>query len=244
MGNMKQVKKFLVSFIPRHVSNWVLLRVYQMLTVTPISQKTREKNYNTNVVQLSNTDWEFWTVPSAYIENQSEWDKIMFGTGSHHNMRWSGCEIIATFNVLKALTGTGSRESMAMLICEYEKYGSALRGEFGVSPRAIETYFKKHGFLVTTTYRNDEQSLDMVDRKSQALIATVYNDANDITKQVHTICITKDVGNGYVLHNTYRKDKNSVYIASVPYATLSEAVSHISRYEAKLIYLIGIAATE
>lgn len=241
---MKQVKKFLVSFIPRHVSNRVLLRAYQMLTVFPISQKIREKNYNTNVVQLGSTDWEFWTEPSAYIENQNEWDKIMYGVGSHHNMMWSGCEIIATFNARKALIGTCSRESMAMLICEYEKYGSALRGEFGVSPRAIETYFKKHGFLVTTTYKNDEQSLDMVNRQSQALIATVYNDANDITKQIHTVCITKDAGKGYVLHNTYRKDKNGAYIANVSYATLSDAVSHISGYEAKLIYLIGIAAAE
>lgn len=43
------------------------------------------------------------------------------------------------------------------------------------------------------------------------------------------------MGNGYVLHNTYCRDKNGVY------ATLLDAVRHISRYEAKLIYLIGIA---
>lgn len=241
---MKQVKKFLASFIPRHVSNRVLLRVYQMLAAVPVSQKNREKNYNTNIVRLSNTAWKFWTVPSAYIENQNEWDKIMYGAGSHHNMRWSGCEIIATFNARKALEGTCSRESMAMLIREYEKYGAALRGEFGVSPRAIETYFKKYGFLVTTTYKDDVQSLNMVDQRSQVLIATVYNDANDITKQIHTVCITKDVRNGYVLHNAYRRDKNAVYIASAPYASLLNAVSHISGYEAKLIYLIGIASAE
>ena len=238
---MKQVKEFLVSFIPRHVSNRLFLRVYQMLAVIPISRKIREKNYNTNVVRLSNTAWDFWTVPSAYIENQSEWDKILYGAGSHHNMRWSGCEIIATFNAWKALNGTCSLESMAMLICEYEKYGAALRGEFGVSPRAIETYFRKHGFAVTTTDKDDDPSLNNVDQKSQVLIATVYNDGNDITKQVHTICITKDVGNGYVLHNTYRRDKNGVYIASDPYATLLDAVRHVSGYETKLIYLIGIA---
>lgn len=129
-----------------------------------------------------------------------------------------------------------------MLIREYEKHGAAQRGEFGVSPRAIETYFRKQGFLVITTCKDDDQSMDEIDQKSQVLIATVYNDANDITKQVHTICITKDGGNGYVLHNAYRRDKNGVYTASAPYATLSDAVSHISRYEAKLIYLIGIAA--
>lgn len=257
---MKRVREFLVSFIPRYVSNRVFLIVYQMLTVIPVSQKNREKNYNTNVKRLNNTDWEFWTVPSAYIEqpgdayigqrdddyieNQSEWDGIMFGVGPHHNMRWSGCEIIATFNAMKVLTGKCSREEMAELIREYEKNGAALRGEFGVSPRAIETYFRKYGFLVTTTYKDDGQSLNMVDRQSQVLIATVYNDANDITKQIHTICITKDVGKEYVLHNTYRRDKNGAYTASAPYATLEDAVSHSSRYGAKLIYLIGIAVAE
>lgn len=238
---MKQLKKFLVSFVPKYVSNRVLLKVYQMLTVFPVSKKLREKNYNTNIAQLGNAAWEFWTVPSIYIENQSEWDKIMFGAGSHHNMRWSGCEIIATFNALKVIKGTCSRDEMAALIREYEKYGAALRGEFGVSPRAIETYFKKRGFLVTTTYKDDEQSLNVVDSQCQVLIATVYNDANDITKQIHTVCITKDVENGYVLHNAYRRDKNGVYTVSTSYATLSDAVSHISGYEAKLIYLIGIA---
>lgn len=185
--------------------------------------------------------WDFWTAPSAYIENQNEWGNIMYGAGKHHNMRYSGCEVIATFNALKALTGTGSPESMAELIREYEARGAALRGEFGVSPRAIEAYFRKHGFLVTPTNKRDGESLEMVDRQSQVLIAVVYNDANDITRQIHTICITKDAGKGYVLHNAYRKDKNGKYMASAPYATLSDAISQMSKYETKLIYLIGIA---
>ena len=185
--------------------------------------------------------WDFWTVPSSYIENQNEWGSILYGSGKHHNMRYSGCEIIATFNALKALKGTGSPESMAELIREYEARGAALRGEFGVSARAIEAYFRKQGFHVTVTDKADRESLAMVDRQSQVLIAVAYNDVNDITQQVHTICITKDAGKGYVLHNAYRKDKNEKYIASVPYATLSDAINKISRYEPKLIYLIGIA---
>lgn len=238
---MKRIKKFLVSFIPKHVGNRTFLKMYQVLTFVPVSRKIREKNYNGNIAQLQNMAWNFWTVPSAYIENQYEWENIMYGIGKHHNMRYSGCEVIATFNALKTLTGTGSPESMAELIREYETRGAALRGEFGVSPLAIEAYFKKHGFWVATTDNSDNESLNMVDRQCQVLIATVYNDGNDITKQVHTVCITKDAGQGYVLHNTYRKDKNGTYVASTPYSTLTDAVNHISRYGAKLIYLIGIA---
>ena len=238
---MNRIKKFLVSFIPRHVSNRTFLRIYQITALIPIPRKIRDKNYNSNIVQLNNTDWDFWTVSSAYIENQNEWDKIMYGENAHSNMRFSGCEIMATFNAQKALMGTGSPEMMARLIRKYEACGAALCGIFGVSPRAIEDYFRKQGVLVMTTDKSDSESLNMVDSQCQVLIATVYNDANDITKQVHTVCITKDTGNGYVLHNAYRRDQNGTYIASTPYATLSDAISNISRNETKLIYLIGIA---
>lgn len=238
---MKQKKNFWASFIPKYVSNRIFLRIYHFTSMVSVPRKIRDQNYESNKVQLKNTHWNFWTAPSAYIENQNEWDNIMFGAGKHHNMRYSGCEIIATFNALKALKGMGSPESMAELIREYEEHGAALRGEFGVSPRAIEEYFRKHGFSVMTTDKGDGESLEMVDRQSQVLVAVAYNDANDITQQVHTICITKDVGKGYVLHNAYRKDKSGKYIASAPYGTLSDAISNMSRYEPKLIYLIGIA---
>ena len=239
---MKRIKKFLVSFIPRYVSNHTFLRMYQITALFPVPRKIREKNYDSNIVQLNTTDWDFWTVPSAYIENQNEWDKIMYGANAHSNMRFSGCEIMATFNAQKALMGTGSLEMMARLIRMYEARGAALGGIFGVSPRAIEDYFRGQGVLVMTTDKSDSESLNMVDSQCQVLIATVYNDANDITKQVHTVCITKDTGNGYVLHNAYRRDQNGTYIASAPYPTLSDAISNISRNETKLIYLIGIAA--
>lgn len=238
---MKQKKNFWASFIPKHVSNHIFLRIYHFTSLIPVPRKIRDQNYKSNIVQLKNMHWDFWTAPSAYIENQNEWGNIMYGAGKYHNMRRSGCEVIATFNALKALTGTGSPESMAELISEYEVRGAALRGELGTSPRAIEAYFRRHGFLVTTTDKGDGESLEMVDRQSQVLIAVAYNDANDITRQVHTICITKDAGKGYVLHNAYRKDKSGKYIASAPYATLSDATSNISRNESKLIYLIGIA---
>ena len=239
---MKRVMNYFASFIPKHVSNRVSLRIYQILALVPVSRKTREDNYNSNIVELNKTNWNFWTVPTALIENQNEWGKIMFGTGPHHNMRYSGCEIIATFNARKVLTGVGSPESMAALISEYEAKGAARRGEFGVSPRAIKAYFGKHGFSVVTTDKDDDKSLKTVDSQSRVLIATVYNDANDIMRQIHTVCITKEAGNGYVLHNAYCRDNNGAYIVSDTYASLSDAIRHISRYGAKLIYLIGIAA--
>ena len=153
-------------------------------------------------------------------------------------MKYSGCEIIATYNALKTLGKADSPDFMAELIGEYEKHGAALWGEFGVSPLAICAYLKKQGFSVVTA-KKDDRSLDMADSRCQIFIATVYNDAKDITAQIHTVCITKDK-NRYILHNAYRKNQKGAYVASVPYATLKEAISHISGQEAKMICLIGI----
>lgn len=236
---MNSIKQFFVSFIPRHVSNGTVLRVYQLLALIPVPKKIRKKNYDHNAAQFQNAKWDFLTVPFAYIENQNEWGEIRYGWGPHHNMKYSGCEIIATFNALKALEKDGSPNFMAELISEYETHGAALWGEFGVSPLAIETYLKRHGFSVVTTKKDDGGSLDMVDGRCQVFIATVYNDANDITRQVHTICITKE-GNRYILHNAYRRNPDGVYVASIPYATLKEAIDHVSGHEVKLLYLIGI----
>ena len=105
----------------------------------------------------------------------------------------------------------------------------------------IAAFFKKQDFLVTTTDKGAVEALEMVDKQSQVLIAVAYNDSYDITQQIHTICITKDM-KGYVLHNAYRRDKNGKYIASAPYATLSEAVNNMLWHKPKLIYLIGIAS--
>ena len=233
------IKQFLVSFTPKHVGNSVVLMVYHLLTLIPVPRKIRKKNHEHNALLLTDAKWDFLTVPSVYIENQNEWEEILFGWGSHHNMKYSGCEIIATFNALKALGKADSPDYMAELIGEYEKHGAALWGEFGVSPPAVCAYLKKQGFSVVSTKKLDDNSLHKVDSRCRVFIATVYNDAKDITAQIHTVCITKEEDK-YVLHNTYRRNQNGVYVASIPYDTLKEAIAHISEQEVKMVYLIGI----
>ena len=240
---MNRTGTFIRSFIPRHVSNRTFLRLYWLAALIHVSRRTSNINYEKNLLQLRSMNRELQNTGSAYIENQNEWSEIMYGAGSHHNMKYSGCEIIATYNALKAvgaLVGCDAAESMAGLIRYYETNGAALLGEFGVSPKAIETYFVRQGFSVTATDKDDNKDIDAVDGKSRVLIVTVYNDMNDITKQVHTVCITKEAVTGYVLHNAYCRDEQGVYKESIPYTTLQEAISHISGYEPKLIYLIGI----
>lgn len=223
------------------MSNRVLLCAYRILTLFGVPGFIREKHYRENMNRLARTDWDFWTGQEAYIENQSEWGDIRFGVGKRQSMAYAGCEIMAAYNARKALGEKVSRQEMAELICSYERRGAALFGKFGVAPTAIAAYFKKNGFPVETADGENEPAVEAVCKKYAVMIATVINDKNDITKQIHTVCITKRPDGSYVLHNAYYRDENGRYRESVPYQTLQEAVGHISRRDPKLIYLIGIA---
>lgn len=233
------MKNRLASFIPEHISNKKVAAFYQILTWIKIPRFVREKNYIHNRACLENMQREV-CASFAYIENQAQWGKVWFGAGKHHCISYSGCEIIAVFNAWRALRGPGTLMEMADLIREFEADGAALWGEFGTAPRALIKYFRKCGLSVLVSY-GENDSMKRIERESRVMTATVYNDRKDITKQIHTVCITRDSNYGFVLHNAYRRDENGVYCASVPYATLVEAVRHISEYESKLICLIGIS---
>lgn len=230
----------IASLIPRYVNNRVLLTVYCILALLGVPRFVRKRNARDNRIQMEQTDWDFWSAPEAYIENQSEWGNIRFGVGRRQSMRYAGCEIIATYNARKALGGPVSKRYMAELIGAYEARGAALWGAFGVAPTAIAAYFKKTGFEVRTADGADEAAVEEIAKNHKVMIATAYNDKNDITEQIHTVCITKNRDGKFVLHNAYRQDERGQYRESLPYETLQEAATHISRRESKLIYLIGI----
>lgn len=230
---------FFASFIPTYISNKTVLVAYRILAGIRVSQSVREKNYKHNLEQLPKLDEKLWSDPKACIENQQQWSDIRFGSGKHSSMSYSGCEIIAAFNARKRLKGVGTSEEMAGLIQHFETSGAALWGEFGTSPWAVADYFKKCGFKVLLSY-GEKETMEIIERESSVMIATVYNDRNNITRQIHTVCITREAGQGYVLHNAYFVNKEGIYTASPDYATLQEAVAHISRYETKLICLLGI----
>lgn len=235
----KKWKSYAASFIPRYVSNRIVVRLYQVLSWIRVPRSVREKNYVHNLKRLREMDRKLWTDPYVCIENQAQWEDIRFGAGRHHSMCYSGCEIIAVFNARKRLYGNMAPEELADLIRRFEAKGAALRGEFGTSPLALTRYFKGCGMEVLTSY-GKQRSVEDIARESTVMIATAYNDGNDITRQIHTVCITRDVSGRYILHNAYHKDKRGEYTESIPFPTLREAIQHISGYGAKLIYLIGV----
>lgn len=234
------MEKWIAAFIPKYVSNTVLLTLYRFLAVFGVPRFVRRRHFRENCARLGNTNWSFLNEQNALIENQSEWENIRFGVGRRQSMAYAGCEIIATYNAGKALGGRMSRRGMAELIEAYEARGAALWGAFGVAPTMITKYFKKNGFMVKTADGADEAAVAEIACGHNVMIATAYNDKNDITAQIHTVCITKKRDGGFVLHNAYQKDEKGRYSESRPYLTFQEAVAHISGREPKLIYLIGL----
>ena len=230
----------IAALIPRHVSNRTLLIVYRLLATFGVPRFIRRSHLRENRIRLEQADWDFWHVPDDCIENQSEWENIRFGVGRHQSMAYAGCEIIATYNARKALGAPVSKKFMAELIDAYETRGAALWGAFGTAPTMIAAYFKKNGFRAETADGADERAVAEIARNHNVMIATAYNDKNDIMAQIHTVCITKNREGKFVLHNAYHRNEEGRFCESRPYDMLQDAVAHLSGQEPKLIYLIGI----
>lgn len=111
---------------------------------------------------------------------------------------------------------------------------------FGVPGFIREKHFRKNGFSVETAYGEEVFAVEEIGCKYAVMTATAYNDKNDITAQIHTVCITRNQDGSYVLHNAYRRDEKGRYRESAPYESLQEAAACISEGKSKLIYLIGI----
>lgn len=230
----------IASLIPRYVSNRVMLMLYRLFSILGVPRFVREKHFRENCERLEKTNWNFWYERDALIENQREWEKICFGVGRRQSMSYAGCEIIATYNARKALGDQLSKRDMAELIGAYEKRGVALWGAFGVAPTAIVAYLKNRGYTVETADGANEAAVENIAENHRVMIATVYNDKNDITAQIHTICITKNADGGFVIHNAYHRDEKGRFRESRPYRMFQEAAAHLSGRNPKLIYMIGI----
>lgn len=172
-----------------------------------------------------------------YIENQYYWKDVKFGIS---DMSYSGCEIIATYNALKALGEPVSEQTAVDLIAMYENNGAVLGGKFGSSPYAIEDYFREQGYDVMTTTSQDPSIINKIGEDCDTVIVNAYNNKDDITAMIHTVSITKEEGT-YSVHNAYYVDSNNNYAAKDGYGTLQEAIDAISRDESASIDVIGIS---
>ena len=152
---------------------------------------------------------------------------MRYGT---QTVQYSGCEIIAVFNVLRSF---GKAPDLAGLIRSFEEDGCIFGAEFGTSPKSAVDFFLRNGFKAEASYK--EQDFAAIAERAGAMILTAYNDSLDIMKMAHTICITKEA-DGYRPHNSANNKS---------YKDIIELVREIDGGQrGKGIFLVGIEKTE
>ena len=215
---------FFKSFIPQKISNETSLSFFEFLRKIashnfPGNLEKNNANFKNHLKEIEKNN--------GYIENQHEYTDMYYG---NKTMSFCGCEIISAYNALFDLTGNPNI-SLPEMINEFEKDGIVLSGFFGTAPRAIEDYFKNHGFKTISSTKKEEY--DKIGEKSDALILTLYNDKYDIFNMVHTVNITKKDNKYYVHNNGYNS-------CLEPYNSISDLLLRINNGNSKDIFLIGI----
>ena len=214
------IKQRIAQWIPTHVSPKLVVWVYGVLDrLIYIKRSVRKENRSVNDRVLNSESSPY---KQGYIENQSEWKDIRFGRST---MAFSGCEIMAVYNVLYALDKGRGAKLIGELIEEFEKSGAALKGVIGSSPKSIRRHLLKRGIDCSIVWKEED-----IDPDCKLAIATVYNDKKSLYSQIHTITFTKDE-NGFRAHNARSRQKY--------YPTLREAINGVGS-DPKMICAIQI----
>ena len=202
------IKQKIARWIPSHVSPRLVVFVYGVLDRLIYIKKSIRRENRINNEKVLNSDSSPYK--SGYIENQSEWKDVKFGRST---MAFSGCEIMAVYNVLYDLKKESRTGLIGDLIEEFERSGASLKGVIGSSPLAIRRHLLKHGVKCRIVWKEEN-----IDPDCELAIATVYNDRKTLYSQIHTITFTKDE-NGFRPHNARSRSKY--------YPTLREAINGV-----------------
>ena len=190
-------------------------------------------------------------VSGKYIENQSFWGEVRYGTSGMDN---NGCGIIAIINACHSLGMDMTNEEVADLIAEFEANGCVWGGMFGTSPLAIVEYFENSPYyeVTYTTSAEIEENLYC----DETFIVEVYNKGNDITSGMHYVNIERRVDeNGdvkYVVHNSgYYSDDNKNNspdkdeFVEMEYDSLDEAIENVGHdHDSEPVMIIKITKPE
>ncbi len=162
---------------------------------------------------------------TALIERQADFTDMSLGKST---LDYSGCEVIAVYNLLLKYSGGDFKVELPDLIEIFEKDGILHAGRFGVSMKSIKKYLGEIGIEVN--YTTDEGDFDLLGHFCDHFILTVMNDRDDIFKQIHTFYISKD-GERLIAHNAGLRMR---------YYSISEIIGALNGGKARGICLIGV----
>lgn len=169
----------------------------------------------------------------CFIENQQELGAFRFGTDKRSDLSYSGCGIIAVYNIITALEGYPAMPLSALIEC-FEKRGAVLWGGFGVSAIDIYRFLKRRYPSAGVLLKCDPAGMESFSDKYDAFAVTVWNDSRSLKKGLHTVCITK-TEEGYVSHNIYRRDADGRWCRGKECESLYSAVGQTGEYSRPVI---------
>lgn len=162
---------------------------------------------------------------TALIERQADFTDMSLGKST---LDYSGCEVIAVYNLLLKYSGGDFKVELPDLIEIFEKDGILHAGRFGVSMKSIKKYLGEIGIEVN--YTTDEEDFDLLGHFCDHFILTVMNDREDIFRQIHTFYISKD-GERLIAHNAGLRMR---------YYSISEIIGALNGGKAKGICLMAV----
>ena len=162
---------------------------------------------------------------NALIERQADFTDMSLGKST---LDYSGCEVIAVYNLLLKYGGGDLKVELPDLIEIFEKDGILHAGRFGVSMKSIKKYLGEIGIEVN--YTTDEEDFDLLGHFCDHFILTVMNDREDIFRQIHTFYISKD-GERLIAHNAGLRMR---------YYSISEIIGALKGGKAKGICLMAV----
>jgi hypothetical protein len=162
---------------------------------------------------------------NALIERQADFTDMSLGKST---LDYSGCEVIAVYNLLLKYGGGDLKVELPDLIEIFEKDGILHAGRFGVSMKSIKKYLEEIGIEVN--YTTDEEDFDLLGHFCDHFILTVMNDREDIFRQIHTFYISKD-GERLIAHNAGLRMR---------YYSISEIIGALNGGKAKGICLMAV----
>lgn len=147
-------------------------------SIVDIDQK-RNYNYNKELPQ-----------PSGFVYGQKKYADWKFG---YSNLSYAGCEVIAGYNVAKAL---GKNYTLAQVVLLYEALGieiGAAQGYFGSNPYQISYFLKSTGISYTRVNNYKTFESKMKYSKDCYVILSLWTDES-ADSMIHTFMIDKENG--------------------------------------------------
>ena len=170
------------------------------------------------------------------IELGKKWDKLVLGR-EELRARSNACEVIAVYNAMAYLEGGYSPVEFPDLLRDFEGNGTALLGNWGVSPSYVKVYLNTHGYSTTSvsgpSLEMDGKGYDIIQNQYSVYIFSSWNSDETIMEGVHTMAITKEKNGKFYVHNSGKSDPSG-------YNSLKSAILSYHKNDSDPIYLIGV----